>query len=75
MEDLYGRNRALMEQTIGYSELLAELEALPPEDSVLHITLGERDPDDAFSGVPYVKGQLFLIFWSKNMAVNASMRL
>lgn len=62
MEDLYGRNRALMEQTIGYSELLAELEALPPEDSVLHITLGERDPDDAFSGVPYVKGQLFLIF-------------
>ena len=62
MEDLYGRNRALMEQTIGYSELLAELEALPPEDSVLHITLSERDPDDAFSGVPYVKGQLFLIF-------------
>jgi leukotriene-A4 hydrolase len=62
MEDLYGRDRALMEQTIGYSELLAEIEALPPEDSVLHITLGERDPDDAFSGVPYVKGQLFLIF-------------
>ncbi|UXK10184.1 M1 family metallopeptidase [Shewanella putrefaciens] len=62
MEDLYGRDRALMEQTIGYSELLAEIEALPPEDSVLHITLSERDPDDAFSGVPYVKGQLFLIF-------------
>ena len=62
MEDLYGRDRALMEQTIGYSELLAELEALAPEDSVLHIALGERDPDDAFSGVPYVKGQLFLRF-------------
>ncbi|WP_376711954.1 M1 family metallopeptidase [Shewanella profunda] len=62
MEDLYSRDRALMEQTIGYSELLAELEELPPQDSVLHIALGERDPDDAFSGVPYVKGQLFLVF-------------
>ncbi|MDG5900259.1 M1 family metallopeptidase [Shewanella xiamenensis] len=62
MEDLYGRDRALMEQTIGYSELLAELAELPAGDTVLHIDLGERDPDDAFSGVPYVKGQLFLRF-------------
>lgn len=62
MEDLYGRDRALMEQTISYSELLAELAELPAGDTVLHIDLGERDPDDAFSGVPYVKGQLFLRF-------------
>ena len=62
MEDLYGRDRALMEQTIGYSELLAELEELTPADSVLHLDLGKRSPDEAFSGVPYVKGQLFLIF-------------
>ncbi|MCG9965176.1 M1 family metallopeptidase [Shewanella cutis] len=62
MEDLYGRDRALMEQTISYSELLAELAELPAGDTILHIDLGERDPDDAFSGVPYVKGQLFLRF-------------
>ncbi|MCS6154731.1 M1 family metallopeptidase [Shewanella baltica] len=62
MEDLYGRDRALMEQTIGYSELLAELAELTPGDSVLHVALGKRSPDEAFSGVPYVKGQLFLIF-------------
>jgi len=62
MEDLYGRDRALMEQTISYSELLAELAELPAGDTVLHIDLGERDPDDAFSDVPYVKGQLFLRF-------------
>lgn len=57
MEDLYGRDRALMEQTIGYSELLAELAELTPGDSVLHVDLGKRSPDEAFSGVPYVKGQ------------------
>ncbi|PIW59144.1 M1 family metallopeptidase [Shewanella sp. CG12_big_fil_rev_8_21_14_0_65_47_15] len=62
MEDLYGHDRALMEQTIGYSELLAELAELTPGDSVLHVDLGKRSPDDAFSGVPYVKGQLLLIF-------------
>ncbi|MCH1930574.1 M1 family metallopeptidase [Shewanella sp. A25] len=60
MEDLYGTDRAQMEQTIGYSELLGELATLPPEDTVLHLDLAGRNPDDAFSGVPYVKGQLFL---------------
>lgn len=62
MEDLYGRDRALMEQTISYSGLLAELTELSPHDSVLHLDLGGRSPDEAFSGVPYVKGQLFLVF-------------
>ena len=62
MEDLYGRDRALMEQTISYSGLLAELTELSPRDSVLHLDLGGRSPDEAFSGVPYVKGQLFLVF-------------
>ncbi|MGI2025473.1 M1 family metallopeptidase [Shewanella glacialipiscicola] len=62
MEDLYGRDRALMEQTISYSGLLAELAELSPRDSVLHLDLGGRSPDEAFSGVPYVKGQLFLVF-------------
>lgn len=60
MESLYGKDRALMEQTIGYSELLAELSTLPASDSVLHLALGNRSPDEAFSGVPYIKGQLFL---------------
>ncbi|MCE9688224.1 M1 family metallopeptidase [Shewanella sp. AS16] len=62
MEDLYGRKRALMEQAIGYGELLAELPQLDDGDSVLHLDIGRRDPDDAFSSVPYVKGQLFLLF-------------
>lgn len=47
-----------MEQTIGYSELLAELEALAPEDSVLNVDLSKHSPDGAFSGASYVKGQL-----------------
>ena len=59
MEDLYGRDRALMEQTIGYSELLAELAELTPGDSVLHVDLGKRSPDESLQRCPYVKGQLF----------------
>ena len=62
MEDLYGRERALMEQTIGYGELTAEMAELEDSDTVLHLDIGQRDPDDAFSSVPYYKGQLFLLF-------------
>jgi leukotriene-A4 hydrolase len=35
---------------------------LPPGDTQLYIDLKGRDPDDAFSGVPYTKGQLFLVY-------------
>lgn len=33
-----------------------------PCDTQLYIDLKGRDPDDAFSGVPYTKGQLFLMY-------------
>ncbi|KGJ95795.1 M1 family metallopeptidase [Thalassotalea sp. ND16A] len=62
MEEVFGRNRAVMEQVLGVADLHTDLADLPANDSVLYLDLQGRDPDSAFSGVPYVKGQLFLIF-------------
>ncbi|MFB0981654.1 MAG: M1 family metallopeptidase [Alteromonadaceae bacterium] len=62
MEAVFGEDRAIMEQALGAQDLNYEIAELPPGDTQLYIDLKGRDPDDAFSGVPYVKGQLFLMF-------------
>jgi len=62
MEDVFGRNRAIMEQALDAQKLSYEIAELAPGDTQLYIDLKGRDPDDAFSGVPYTKGQLFLIY-------------
>ncbi|WP_417666761.1 M1 family metallopeptidase [Pseudidiomarina sp.] len=62
MESLFGKKRAQMELALGYQDLLANMERLEPQDTVLNIDLGTRHPDDVFSQVPYVKGQLFLVY-------------
>jgi len=62
MEALFGKRRANMELALGYQDLMGELERLPPKDTILNIDLGMRHPDDVFSQVPYVKGQLFLVY-------------
>lgn len=62
MEALFGTARAQMELSLGYQDLMADLQRLPEGDQVMHLELGQRDPDDAFSQVPYVKGQLFLVY-------------
>jgi aminopeptidase N len=62
MESVFGNERALMEKALGAQDLNYEIAELAPGDTQLYIDLKGRDPDDAFSGVPYVKGQLFLIY-------------
>ncbi|WP_258241070.1 M1 family metallopeptidase [Pseudidiomarina homiensis] len=62
MESLFGERRAQMELALGYQDLLDNMERLAPKDTVLNIELGTRHPDDVFSQVPYVKGQLFLVY-------------
>ncbi|WP_019025983.1 M1 family metallopeptidase [Colwellia piezophila] len=62
MEAVFGKERAVMEQALGAQDLNAELLELDAGDTQLYIDLKGRDPDDAFSGVPYVKGQLFLMY-------------
>ncbi|NRA61546.1 MAG: aminopeptidase, partial [Psychrobium sp.] len=62
MEEVYGKKRAIMEQALSTQGLLDEVKDLPANDTVLYVDLQGRDPDAAFSGVPYTKGQLFLLF-------------
>ena len=65
MEAVFGEDRAMMEQALDAQGLNYEIAELAPGDTQLYIDLKGRDPDDAFSGVPYTKGQLFLIYLEK----------
>lgn len=62
MEEVFGRDRAVMEQALDAAGLRAQLGNIPAPDTRLNLKLNGRDPDDAFSKVPYIKGQLFLIY-------------
>ena len=62
MEAVFGEDRAVMEQALSAQGLSYELAELNPGDTQLYIDLKGRDPDDAFSSVPYTKGQLFLMY-------------
>ncbi len=65
MEELFGEKRATMERALSVQGLRDEVKALPKEFTILNVDLGGRDPDDAFSGVPYTKGQMFLTYLEK----------
>lgn len=60
MEAVYGRERAEMEALLGFQDLLEDMQGLEPRDTRLKTDLAGRDPDDAFSHVPYEKGYLLL---------------
>ncbi|WP_029087439.1 M1 family metallopeptidase [Brevundimonas aveniformis] len=60
MEQVYGRDRAMMEQVLGWDSLQATLADLPAADTHLFIDLASRDPDDGLTDVAYEKGAFFL---------------
>jgi leukotriene-A4 hydrolase len=60
MERVFGLERATMERQLARQDLEKEMRELEPWQQVLHPDLHERHPDDYFSGVPYMKGALFL---------------
>jgi aminopeptidase N len=62
MNAVYGEQRESMERVLGLESLRQDLAKLPPKDQVLAIDLRDRDPDLAFSAVPYQKGRLFLSY-------------
>jgi leukotriene-A4 hydrolase len=62
MEAVYGEQRASMERVLGLESLRKDLARLAPRDQVLAIDLRDRDPELAFSEVPYQKGRLFLSY-------------
>ncbi len=60
IEDLYGADRAAMEEVLAAAGLTDALKSIPPADQRLRIDLWGRDPDDNVTAVPYDKGALFL---------------
>lgn len=62
MENTFGVERAIMEQSLASDQLYAELKTIAIEDTKLSIKLAARDPDASFTQVPYVKGHLFLLY-------------
>jgi len=63
VEAVYGRRRADMEAVIGVKDLEESRKTLDtPGDRTLLPDLTGRDPDDAYSSVPYEQGALFLSF-------------
>ena len=60
LEEVFGRQRVDMEATLDRQALAEELARLEPPDQILHVDLSGRDPDDAMTQVPYLKGDLFL---------------
>ena len=63
MEDLYGEERALMEQYLSLEDLKRDVaDAKRPELTHLKLPADIAHPDDAFTQVAYVKGQFFLMF-------------
>lgn len=62
MEALYGVPYAEMLHVLGWQDLQSDLVAFGGgPDTVLHIDVSGRNPDDAFSNVPYEKGELLLV--------------
>jgi leukotriene-A4 hydrolase len=64
MQAVYGDRREAMEEMLDLRTVQEELATLPPSDQVLAIDLRGRDPDDAFTQVPYIKGALFISWLS-----------
>jgi len=60
MEAVYGRDRAMQEQVLGWEDLQGELADLPPEDTRLKLDLAGRDPDEGMTNIAYEKGAFFL---------------
>ena len=63
VEVVYGKRLAEMERVIGLRDLAqARADVSLPGDRTLQPDLKGRDPDDAYSVVPYEQGALFLSF-------------
>ena len=60
-EEVYGPERAEMEAALGLQDLQDEIKSLPAKDTILHVDLTGRDPDDGATQIPYEKGALLLL--------------
>ena len=59
-EAVYGAERTAMESSLEVQAFKEELQDLDERDQILYVDLAGRDPGEGFTGVPYVKGAMFL---------------
>ena len=59
-EAVYGRDLAVMEQALDQRKLAKEMADMPKPEQILHADLTGKDPDENTTGIPYVKGSLFV---------------
>jgi leukotriene-A4 hydrolase len=71
MTAVYGDRREAMEEMLDLTTLRKELAEFPAADQLLAIDLRGRDPDDAFSQVPYIKGALFIRWLASRFGTDA----
>lgn len=62
MASVFGQPRANMELVLNEQGLHTALKTLPQADTLLYLSLDQRNPDEAFTAIPYTKGQLFLLY-------------
>jgi leukotriene-A4 hydrolase len=67
---VYGERREAMEEMLDLETLRRDIATLPASDQVLAIDLRGRDPDDAFTQVPYIKGALFVSWLGSRFGVD-----
>ena len=75
MEAIYGAERAAMLDVLERETLRDELSTLPAADTVLHIDLAGRNPDDGATQVPYAKGSALLRLMEETRRARAVRRL
>jgi leukotriene-A4 hydrolase len=72
VEAVYGRARAQMEAMIGVKDLEdGRRDLTVAQDRTLLPNMTGRDPDDAYSTVPYEQGALFLLFLESRVGRDA----
>ncbi len=70
MRAVYGDAREAMEEALDLSIVREELKTNPPADQILALDLRGRDPDDAFTQIPYIKGALFVTWLGSRFGVD-----
>jgi leukotriene-A4 hydrolase len=71
MHAVYGERRQAMEEVLDLTTLREDFATHPKPEQVLAIDLRGRDPDDAFTQVPYIKGALFVSWLSSRFGEQA----
>jgi len=65
-ESVKGKAIKDMEAVLSYQALLDEMKELAPNEQSLALDLRGRDPDDAFTNIPYDKGRMMLDWLEKS---------